>query len=59
MKDARLQLRLPAKLKKQAGRVASSRGTTLSAMVTQYLQNVVEADKVEKMTGRDSDVEQI
>lgn len=49
MKDARLQLRLDAKLKKQAEQVAKRRRTTLSAMATQYLQQVVDADRVERL----------
>lgn len=59
MKDDRLQLRVPAKLKKAAGQVARRRGTTVSALVTQYLQNLVEADKIQKLTGEQHDAEQI
>lgn len=59
MKDDRLQLRCPRKLKKEAERVAKRRNTTLSALVMQYLQNLVDADKIEKMTGSEHDAEQI
>jgi len=59
MKDDRLQLRCPKKLKKEAERVAKRKGTTLSSLVTQYLQNLVAADKIEKMTGTEHDAEQI
>lgn len=59
MKDSRLQLRCPQKLKKDATRAAKRRGTTLSAIVVQHLQNLVDADKIEKMTGTEPDAEQI
>lgn len=52
MKDARLQLRCDAKLKEQAERLARKRRTTLSALVTQYLQHLLEADQIERRIGK-------
>lgn len=47
-KDARLQLRVDAKLKKQAETAAKRRGSNLSAMVTEYLRTVVAQDRIER-----------
>ncbi len=66
MKDARLQLRVPARLKKQAEAAAKRRGSNLSAMVTEYLERLVSQERLarEVSSGRglrvsSSDVEQI
>lgn len=58
-KDARLQLRVDAKLKEQAEKLAKRRRTTLSAMVTQYIQRELEVDRLERAVGGRGEAEQI
>jgi hypothetical protein len=61
MKDDRLQLRVAPLLKKQATEVAQRRQTTLSALVTHFLQRLVDADLVEQRAAaaHGDDVEQV
>jgi len=59
VKEERLQVRIDPKLKEQAARLARRRHTTVSALVTHLLQQVVEADRLERQTGSGGDVEQI
>ncbi len=56
MKTERLQIRIDARLKKQAEKVAQRQQTSLSAMVTQYLRHAVEQDRLERAA---EEVEQI
>lgn len=49
MKSARVQLRLDAKLKKQAEQVAKRRHITLSGLIVQYLQRAVADDRLERL----------
>lgn len=58
MKESRLQLRLAEELKKKATGVARRRHTTLSALVTIFLQQMVEADLVQRRTGN-GEVDQV
>lgn len=51
MKDARIQLRVDAKLKKQAEAAAKRKGSNLSALVTEYLRHLVDQDHVERSFG--------
>lgn len=46
MRSARLQLRIDARLKKQAEQVAKRQRTTLSALVMQHLAYIVENDRL-------------
>lgn len=50
MKEGRLHLRLNGLLLKQAKEVARRRGTTLTALVTSHLQQLIEAERVESGT---------
>jgi hypothetical protein len=59
VKSARLQLRCDARLKEQAERLARRRHTTLSAMVTRYIQHELEADHLERHVGGKGEAEQI
>lgn len=60
MKGDRLQLRIDPKLKEQATRVLKRRHTTLTAAITQYLQQIVEAAEMERRAGvHRPDVEQV
>ena len=49
MKTARIQMRLDAKLKKQAEQVARRRDMTLSALIVRYLQRAVSDDRLERL----------
>jgi hypothetical protein len=55
MKDDRLQLRLDPKLKAQANKAVRRRHTTLTAVITQFLQGLVEADTKERRVGEEVD----
>jgi hypothetical protein len=59
MKDDRLQLRIDPKLKEQASKILRRRHMTLSSYVTLSLQALVEAEALERRTGRGPEVEQI
>lgn len=48
MKENRLQLRIDPRLKERAIQVARRRHTTVSALITQFLQQLVEADHIER-----------
>ena len=53
MKDDRLQLRIAPELKEEAQRIAKAQGTTLSALVTQYLLRVIEIERSKHLAGDD------
>jgi len=57
--EGRLQLRIDAELKKKALSAAKRRHTTLSAIVAQYLQCMVDIDELERQIGLGTDVEQV
>lgn len=59
MKEARLQVRVASELKAEAEKVARRRHTTVSALVTACLQQVVEADRVERQRRPDGEVDQV
>ncbi len=46
MKDGRLHLRFDEKLLKAARKVCERRGTTLTAVVTEFLHTLVEQDRL-------------
>jgi antitoxin component of RelBE/YafQ-DinJ toxin-antitoxin module len=48
MKEKRIQVRADSKLKEEAQKVAARRKTTVSALVVQYLQGLVDADRIER-----------
>jgi len=56
MKDTRFQLRIDPVLKERVTLIARQRHTTVAALVTQFLQRLVESDRLERCAG---DVEQI
>ena len=58
MKDARLSLRLPAALVKEAKVVARRRKTTLTAILMKHLEEVVEAERKVRMITQTMDSEQ-
>jgi antitoxin component of RelBE/YafQ-DinJ toxin-antitoxin module len=55
MKAGRLQLRLDPKLKEQADKAVRRRHTTLTAAITQFLQQLVETDRVERRVSEEVD----
>jgi len=57
MKSGRLHLRLLPSLKEDVMKIAQKNGTTLSAMVEEYLRRVVEAER--QATQPPVDAEQI
>jgi predicted HicB family RNase H-like nuclease len=57
MKTARLQLRVSEELKRDAERVAKKKKRSLSFLVEQYLEDMVEQDR--EVTGDEHDVRQI
>jgi antitoxin component of RelBE/YafQ-DinJ toxin-antitoxin module len=60
MKENRLQLRIDPRLKERASRVARRRHTTVSALITQFLQQLVETDLIEqRVASSTGDVEQV
>jgi hypothetical protein len=59
MKESRLQVRVASGLKTEVEKVARRRHTTVSAMVITFLQQAVEADKVERQRRPDGEVEQV
>ncbi len=59
MREGRLQLRLDARLKEQATRVVKRRRTSLSAVITQFLQQLVESDAMERHVGTRDHEEQV
>lgn len=61
MKEARIQLRIDRRLKEQAERIAKRQHTTLSAVVTRFLKQLVDADVLSQRAGAQGagDVEQV
>jgi antitoxin component of RelBE/YafQ-DinJ toxin-antitoxin module len=59
MRQDRLQLRIDARLKEQATRVVKRRHTTLTAVITQFLQQLVESDAMERRVGVRDHEEQV
>jgi hypothetical protein len=57
VKDERLQLRVGSKLKRDAERLARRRNTTLTALITAYLQELVDTESLQR-SGREL-VEQV
>lgn len=57
MKDARLQLRVEKDLKERAEKVAEKMGQSLSFLVNQYLEDLVEQDQ--QVVGDEDGVRQI
>jgi antitoxin component of RelBE/YafQ-DinJ toxin-antitoxin module len=48
MKDSRVQMRIDARLKKSAERVAARRQLSLTGLIVQLLTQAVEADQLER-----------
>lgn len=59
MREERLQLRLDARLKERATKAVRRKHTTLTAVITQFLQQLVEADEMEKRVGTRDHEEQV
>lgn len=61
MKEARLQIRVTARTKRDATSLAARSGLTLSAMVEELLKRAVEADKTKRKSGAHNpgEVEQV
>ena len=58
MKDARIGLRAPAELVKEAKAIARSRKTTLTALLLKHLEELVEAERKVRMITSTMDSEQ-
>lgn len=59
MKDARLSLRLPTALVKEAKAVARTKKTTLTAILMKHLEELVEAERKVQMIIQTMDSEQV
>jgi predicted HicB family RNase H-like nuclease len=58
MKDDRLQVRINAKLKEKADRLAKRQGISLSSLIAQLLTTAVEADQFARQ-GAHQEVDQV
>lgn len=59
MKDARVGLRAPAALVKEAKALARRRKTTLTAIIVKHLEELVEAERKVRMITQTMDSEQV
>lgn len=59
MKDARIGLRAPTALVKEAKAIARRRKTTLTAILIQHLEEIVEAERKVRMITQVMDSEQV